>query len=100
MVLNYVFLLIFILVISAVLVFLFCMFIPSLKTKYEGMSSFMFNGHKFAEKDLKIMWKIKHLPWSPELTIVSKKDGPQIEEHQDNKKSIWIKIHKLFGRSN
>lgn len=100
MVFNYVFLLIFFLIISAILVFLFCLFIPSLKTKYEGMNSFMFNGHKLAEKDLKIIWKTKHLPWAPELTVVSKKDGPQIEENQDNQKSIWIRIHKMFGRSN
>lgn len=98
MVLNFVFLFLFFLLISAIVIFLYCMFLPSLKSKYDELGSFMINGDKLEQDDIRIVWKTKHLPWAPELTIVSKKNGPQIEEDQDNKHSIVSKIIKVYKK--
>ncbi|GEM_PF-6076149 len=89
---SFVLLFLFFVVISLVSVFLLCIFLPSLNVNYDGLKSFIFSAEKLAEKDLKIMWQTKHLPWAPELSEKNKKLSIKKENTDGSVSAAWKTI--------
>ena len=70
----------------------YIIFLPSINVNYDGLKSFIFSAEKLAEKDLKIMWQTKHLPWAPELSEKNKKLSIEKENTDGSVSAAWKTI--------